>query len=104
LAINQQIGDRAGEAATFYQLGYMAVQSGRVTEGIRLVALGFLIFQSIGHSNAKIASQTLSQMAGQLSYTQEQFDAMLQDVSEAYKADRGRGVIEAAFKTTDEHR
>lgn len=37
-------------------------------------------------------------MAAQLNYTQEQFDAMLREVSEAYKADRGAGLIQAAFE------
>jgi hypothetical protein len=39
----------------------------------------------------------LSQMAGQLNYTQEQVDAMLREVGEAYKADRGLGLVQAAF-------
>ncbi len=98
LEITQQIGDRAGEAATFYQLGIMAYQSGRAVEGMRLVAMCFLIDQSIGHGDTESDFKMLSQMAAQLSYTQEQFDAMLGEVIEAYKADRGRGLIDAAFQ------
>jgi len=97
LAIKQQIGDRAGEAATFYQLGIVAARSGRLAEGTRLVALSFLILQSIGHTNVKHPIQALSQMAAQLNYTQEQVEAMLREISEAYKADRGAGLIQAAF-------
>ena len=99
LTMRQQIGDRAGEAATFYQLGFVAAALGRLAEGMRLVAVCYLIDQSIGHGDTKSDFQTLSQMAGQLGYTQEQFDAMLQEVSKAYKADRGWGLIEAAFKS-----
>ena len=97
LEINQQIGNRAIEAVTLSQLGFMAYQSGRVVEGIRLVALYFIISNSIGHTHAKTASNMLTQMAAQLSYTQEQLQAMLGEVIEAYKADRGRGLVEAAF-------
>ena len=98
LEIKQQVGDRAGEAVTFYQLGFVAAKLGRLVEGVRLVALSFLIVRSIGHSNVKRASQTLSQMVDELNYTQEQVDAMLQEVTEAYNDDRGAGLIQAAFK------
>jgi hypothetical protein len=97
LTMRQQIGDRAGEAATFYQLGIISYESGRLEEGMRLIALCLLIHQSIGHADVKHPIQALSQMAAQLNCTQEQFGAMLQEVSEAYKADRGAGLIQAAF-------
>jgi tetratricopeptide (TPR) repeat protein len=97
LKIFQQIGDRAGEAATFYQLGFVAAQSGRLVEGTRLVALCFLIDQAIGHGDAKSDFQQLSKLTAQLNYTQEQVDAMLREVREAYEADQGAGQIQAAF-------
>ena len=52
LEIKQQIGDRAGEAATFYQLGVVAAIMGNAAAGVRLVALCCLIDQTIGHGDA----------------------------------------------------
>jgi hypothetical protein len=53
LEIKQQIGDRVREAATFYQLGMLSVLRGAILEGARLVALCFLIDQSIGQGDAE---------------------------------------------------
>lgn len=97
-AIFQQIGDRAGEAAAFHQLGIVAAESDRLVEGAALVALSFVINRSIGHISAKHAEQQLSRAAKQLNYTPEQVDATLQEVAEAYKADRGWRLIQAAFR------
>ena len=36
MKIMQQIGHRAGEASTFYQLGFLAWEQGRSQEGLRL--------------------------------------------------------------------
>jgi tetratricopeptide (TPR) repeat protein len=97
LEMSQQIGDRAGEAQTFYQIGFTAFKSGQLVEGMRLVALCFLIDQSIGHGETQSDLQALSQMVAQLNYTQEQVGAMLKEVSEEYQKDRGWGLIRAAF-------
>jgi tetratricopeptide (TPR) repeat protein len=97
LEMRQQIGDRAGEATTFYQIGFTAFKSGKLVEGMRLVALCFLIDQSIGHGETQSDLQMLSQMAAQLNYTQEQFDAMFKEVIEEYQKDRGWALIRAAF-------
>jgi len=97
LTIRQQVGDRAGEAATFCQLGIVATKSGRLIEGVRLAAVGFFISQSIEHRYAASIMRELSQLAAELNYTKEQVDALLREVSEAYEADRGAGLIQAAF-------
>jgi tetratricopeptide (TPR) repeat protein len=97
-AIFQQIGDLAGEAAAFHQLGIVAAGSGRLIEGARLVALSVVINRSIGHISSKHAEQQLYRAAKQLNYTQEQVDAILKEVAEAYKADWGWGLIQAAFR------
>ena len=44
MKIMQQIGDRAGEAATFYQFGLIAWMLGKTQQAIRLMAIGFQIF------------------------------------------------------------
>jgi tetratricopeptide (TPR) repeat protein len=97
LQITQQIGDRAGEATTFHQLGFVGWGTGRQSEGARLVALSFLIAQSIGVSEVQTVSQNLAGMAGQLGYTQEQVEEMLNEVAESYQRDRGVALLRAAF-------
>jgi len=97
LKIMQQIGDRAGEAAAFFQLGHLAAEQGQLAEGVRLVALCYLIDASIGHGDAESDFRSLSGMASQLNYTQDQFDAMHLEVQESYHRDRGWSLIDAAF-------
>lgn len=92
-----QIGDRVGEAATFFQLGMLAWKMGRLAEGVRLVALGYLIDQSIGHGDTESDFRNLSAIASRLNYTQEQLDSMLREVAESYQADGGQGLLRDAF-------
>ena len=91
---------RAGEAATFAQLGIMAAQRGRVQEGLRLVALSAILLQAVGHADLRRVQPWVNDLASQLGYTQEQFDAMLGEVQEAYQRDLGQGLVEAAFEST----
>jgi hypothetical protein len=97
LEIRQQIGDRAGEAATFYQFGILAWKLGRSQEGLRLVALACIMLSSLGHADGKRGFEGLSDMASQLKYTQEQIEAIQEEAAEAYQKDRGQSLIEAAF-------
>jgi len=97
LKIRQQIGDRAGEATTFAQLGIMASERGQIEVGLRLVALSAMIFGSIGHAQIKEVEPWVNGMTSQLNYTQEQIEAMLQEVAESRQRDRGASLIEAAF-------
>ena len=97
LKINQEIGDREGEAATFYQLGLLAKSQGRAHDGVRLIALCYLIYAYIGHGEAQNAFKSVSSMASELNYTKEQLDAALKDLEESYGEDQGKGLLEAAF-------
>ncbi|HII06557.1 MAG TPA: CHAT domain-containing protein, partial [Methanotrichaceae archaeon] len=97
LKMRQQIGDRAGEAQNFAQLGIMASERDRAEEGLGLVTLSATILGSIGHADLKKVEPWVNQLASKLNYTQEQFDAMIQEVKESYDRDRGWGLIEAAF-------
>jgi tetratricopeptide (TPR) repeat protein len=97
LTIYQQIGDRSGEAATWYSLGFLAKVLGKPSEGVRLVVLCYLIDQAIDHTDTDSDWRALAGMASELHYTQEQIEMLLQQVAEAYEADRGRGLLEAAF-------
>ena len=95
--IMQQIGDLAGEARTFHQLGFLAWRQGRLDEGLRLVALSFIILSSVGNSDAKKSLKNLSDMTKDLGYTQEQLDDLQRDANESYCRDRGWSLIHAAF-------
>jgi hypothetical protein len=97
LKITQQVGDRVGEAETFAQLGIMASLRGCVEGDLRLVALSVTILKSIGNAKLKEVEPWINGLASKLSYTQEQFDAMIQEVAESYQRDRGWSLIEAAF-------
>lgn len=101
MKIRQQIGDRSGEARTFNQLGNLAWKQGRSHEGLRLVALAYIMLSSMGHADAKRVSEPLSVMASELKYTQEQLDALLKEVAESYQKDRGQSLIDAAFPKAD---
>lgn len=97
LGIWQRIGNRAGKAMTFANLGVMASRRGHVEEGLRLVALSATILGSIGHADLKEVAPWVNGFASQLQYTQEQLEAMRQEVAESYRRDQGRGLIDAAF-------
>jgi tetratricopeptide (TPR) repeat protein len=97
LEIRQQIGDRAGEASTWYQLGMLAAKQDQLADGIKLVAICFLIEKSIDHADTESDFRVLTGMASQLNYTEEHFNLMLKEVMEAYKRDRGSKLLEMAF-------
>jgi hypothetical protein len=95
--MRQQIVDRLCVAQTFVQLGIMLSKRSSIEKGLRLVAQGAMIFNSIGNAQLKAVEPWVNQLASQLQYIQEQFDSMLHEVQESYQRDRGWGLIEAAF-------
>ncbi|VVB67000.1 Tetratricopeptide repeat protein [uncultured archaeon] len=97
IEIMQQIGDRAGEATAFQLLGILAREEGRVREGMQLVALGWLINSSIHHVDAQDDAKILSIMASELGYTKRIIKAVIKKVAAAYKKDKGKGLVKAAF-------
>jgi tetratricopeptide (TPR) repeat protein len=97
MKIRKQIGDREGEAATFYQLGVIAWKNDKSQDALRLIALSYQIFASIGHSNAKVTFENLCAAASQMRFSPEQFDALQIEVAESYSKDRGQSLIAATF-------
>jgi hypothetical protein len=61
------------------------------------------ITESLQETNAgvKWAFKGLSSMASVPKYAQEQIDALLKEVADAYRKDRGQGLIKAASLGTD---
>ena len=97
LEISQQIGDKAGEAATFAGIGVMAAKEGHTKEGLRLVALGAPIMDSIGHANIEQIMPWIDGLVSTFGYSQERIEAMYEETAEAYRQDKGWGLVEAAL-------
>ncbi|MBI2955612.1 MAG: hypothetical protein HYY30_14950 [Chloroflexi bacterium] len=60
---------------------------------MRLVALCFLIDSAIGHRDTESDFRALAEMAGPLGYGQDQLQALIQEVGEAYRQDMGKALI-----------
>jgi hypothetical protein len=97
LGLSQQVGNRASEADAWHELGCLAAKLGRVEEGMRLVAVSFLIHQEIGHAYGDKARRTLAVMAAGLGKDAPWLDAFLHDVVAAYRTDRGDDLLDKAF-------
>lgn len=95
--MRQQIGNRAGEAQTFFQVGATAFKAGRLLQAAKVIGLSFSLLQSIGHNDVKHALKNFAFVLEQLNYTQVQIQALLAEVAEEYARDRGAGLVRAAF-------
>ena len=104
LEIDQQIGDRAGVAATLTNIGIMAAKEGRAEEGLRLVPLSAMILKEIGHADIEQVEPWVNGLASDLEYSQEQCEAMYEEMTESYRRDRGQSLIDAAFGDREEGR
>ncbi|NPV63105.1 MAG: tetratricopeptide repeat protein [Methanotrichaceae archaeon] len=97
LAIYQELGDKPGEAGAFFQLGAVAVQLNMLAEGLRLMAISAVILRSISSEDVKNVEPVVERLASKLSYSQDQFMIMVNEVIDAYRRDRGRALIAKAF-------
>jgi tetratricopeptide (TPR) repeat protein len=97
LEVWQGRGERGREATAFFQLGGVALQLGRVAQGIRLVAVCCLINREIGDAATADDWQTLVELATQLGWSEADLESELRKVARAYQSDRGRGLLAAAF-------
>lgn len=64
-------------------------------EGLRLIALCYLIDRAIGHADTESDFRNLVAWAAPLHYTPDQLALLLQEVAAAYQADQGQGLLEA---------
>jgi tetratricopeptide (TPR) repeat protein len=101
LEITQAIGDRAGEAATFFQLGFLAGKLGRSHDGARLVAICCLIDRAIGHADVESDFRALAGLCQTLRYDQAQIERVLAEADREYERDRGHALIERAVADKD---
>ncbi|MCX6677285.1 MAG: tetratricopeptide repeat protein [Methanothrix sp.] len=96
LQINQELADKPAEAGAFFQLGALAVQQDKMQEGLRLMALAAIVLRSIKSDDVKNVEPLVERLAAQLSYSQEQFMGLVQEVLQSYAKDRGWGLVERA--------
>jgi hypothetical protein len=92
--MRQQIGNRAGEAATWSQLGALATATGDLRKALQLAGLCFLIDREIGHGKADNDFRAVAQLAGRLDLTPEQLAAELESVARTYAQDRGASLLQ----------
>ncbi|MDD1736421.1 MAG: tetratricopeptide repeat protein [Methanothrix sp.] len=97
LRINQELADKPAEAGAFFQLGALAVLQDKIQEGLRLMALAAVVLRSIKSDEVKNVEPLVERLAAQLSYTQEQFMVLVQEVLQSYARDRGWGLVEKAW-------
>ncbi|RQW81589.1 MAG: hypothetical protein EHM14_00270 [Methanothrix sp.] len=97
LHVYQDLCDKPGEAGAFFQLGALAVQMNKMPEGLRLMALAAVVLRSIKSDEVKNVEPMVERLAAKLSYSQEQFMVMVQEVLQSYLKDRGRGLVEKAL-------
>ena len=98
LKIEQMIGDRSGEAATFHALGILAAEQEKLEEGVRFMLICCLVHNSIGHRQTKKVFEDLSQLVSILKYTEKQLDDIFNETKESYQLDRGWTLIEMTFE------
>ncbi len=103
LAIQQEVGDRAGEAEVFAELGMMATELGRLDEGLRLLILGALLMREISHPRQKEIERLIDRWSRELDYSDGEFSDMIEEAIEIYHMDRGWTLIEEAFMDAFEY-
>lgn len=102
LKIRQTIGDSQGEAVTFGQFGIFAKQGRRKgNNGLKLQMISLWIHQECGHREAKEVEDRVHNLASELGYTPEDFDAVMQEAIGWYEQDRGWSLIQEAFPDAD---
>jgi hypothetical protein len=85
-----------GGQGSFFQLGALAVESGRVVHGVCLIATGVIICREMGQSDAEQEQRILTTYTDLLG-SEEQMDALVHLAREEYRSNRGRQLIRAAF-------
>jgi len=83
---------------TFYRLAGLAVDLDRREAGLRLLATTYTIDRHLGHPDAEATDlPAIHQAAEALGLDKAELDALLAEVEEAYRQDRGRRLVAAAL-------
>jgi hypothetical protein len=102
LHLERRSGDLEGQAATLRQLGFVAAGEGRLSVGIRLVALGGAILRKLKHRDVGEYVLEVVKMAEALSLETDEIKALLVEASRSYEMDAGATLLEQAFGPTTE--
>ncbi len=86
------------EGMLFYNLGVFAAALDRSEAGLRLSVICYTIDRQLGHADAEGKDlPTIRQVAAALDYDEAGLQNLLAEVEMAYRHDRGRGLVAAAF-------
>jgi len=61
--------------------------------------LSAMILRRKGSEDIKNVEPVVERLASQINYSQEQFLSMVREVSQAYRKDKGRSLVEMAFRS-----
>lgn len=104
LVLWQQIGDHAGEATTFAQLGVLAAQLGEPEPALRLMVLSALLFRRIDHANLRQVKSWMQRLATMLGYSHVQVRCLVRQVIAEYRESHGWSLLHAAFHDAEDRR
>src|SRR5207302_1343405 len=82
--------------------GALANALGRPQTGARLQAVCWVIEKAIGHGDADKDLQKVLRSCSKMNYSEEQTQAMLEEVAMQYQQDRGQELLQEAFGSSAE--
>nr|CRH05044.1 conserved protein of unknown function [Candidatus Magnetococcus massalia] len=97
LTLKQELEDRRGEAATFFQMGRLAKEKDKPEEAMRLIAISYQIDTEIGNPDAHQELELFQHFASTLEIPEHEADAILRETWESYGQDKGRSLIQQTF-------
>jgi tetratricopeptide (TPR) repeat protein len=97
LHISQALKDHTGEVLLFLELANLALVLRYPHGSVRLDAISHMIQRATGQEGAERSFEKLATWCQKLGYSGQKFKAMLDEITEAYREDRGHGLIERVF-------
>ena len=97
LAVRQEAGAKAGEAAVWQNLGALALKQGRIVEGLRLLCLCYLLEQAVGVTVGALGLDILEHVVERPDYVGPLLQAILEEVIAAYEDANGAALLAGAF-------
>lgn len=98
LRIYQAFDRRYQEGVTFYHLATLALARGQIHEAATLFAVTLVIDREIGHRDVERDLRAVRETAESIGLSDEEVEAVIASAEAGYRADRGWGLIEAAFR------
>lgn len=95
LRISRRRNDLSWEATVFCELGLLAEEQGRNENALKFLLLGSILLDQIGHVDFKRIQPLIADMISRLNLTLEQVEALREEVTSAYRQDRGWRLVRA---------